>query len=79
MIPRSSIRIRFANNLRRLRLERGLTQDAVANLADVDRTYVSTLENCGSAASLDMVARIAVVLGVDPVALLERRPPAPRK
>lgn len=79
MIVRSNIRIRFANNLRRLRLARGLTQDAMANLADMDRTYVSSLENCGNAASLDMVAKIAAVLGVDPVALLERRPAPPRK
>jgi transcriptional regulator with XRE-family HTH domain len=78
-MPRSNLRLRFANNVRRLRRERGLTQDAMASLADVDRTYVSSLENCGNAASLDMVAKIATVLGVDPVVLLERRPAPPRK
>ena len=79
MMPQSNIRVRFANNLRRLRRERRLTQDAMASLADMDRTYVSCLENCCSAASLDMVAKIAAVLGVDPVVLLERRPAPPRK
>ncbi len=79
MMKRSNIRERFAHNLRHLRLARGLTQDAMANLADVDRTYVSSMENCGNAASLDMIAKLAAVLGVDPIALLERKPPPPRK
>jgi transcriptional regulator with XRE-family HTH domain len=33
-----------ARNIRRLRLERGLTQEALAGEAGIDRTYVSRLE-----------------------------------
>jgi transcriptional regulator with XRE-family HTH domain len=33
-----------AQNIRRLRLERGLTQEALAVDAGIDRTYVSRLE-----------------------------------
>ena len=33
-----------ARNIRRLRLERGLTQEALAVDAGIDRTYVSRLE-----------------------------------
>ena len=33
-----------ARNIRRLRLDRGLTQEALAVDAEIDRTYVSRLE-----------------------------------
>jgi transcriptional regulator with XRE-family HTH domain len=79
MTKPSNLRERFAQNLRRIRRERGLTQDVMAKLADVDRTYVSSLENCGNSASLDMIAKLATVLGVDPIAMLERRPSHPKK
>ena len=37
-------RTRVAWNLRRIRVERGLSQEALAVDADVDRTYVSGIE-----------------------------------
>lgn len=79
MTKQPDLRERFALNLRRIRRERGLTQDRMAKLADVDRTYVSSLENSGNSASLDMIAKLASVLGVDPALMLERKPPQPKK
>jgi transcriptional regulator with XRE-family HTH domain len=79
MTKQPNLRERFALNLRRIRRERGMTQDRMATLADVDRTYVSSLENSGNSASLDMIAKLASVLGVDPVAMLEKKPPPPKK
>lgn len=39
-----SIPVAFGRALRRFRLERGLSQDKLAILAGLDRTYVSLLE-----------------------------------
>lgn len=60
----------FAQNLRRLRTERALSQEALADLAGIDRTYVSALERRKYSASLDTIERLAKVLKVDPHELL---------
>ena len=63
-------RQRVAANLKRLRKERGLSQEAMAELADFHRTYVSQLERCVTNISLDGLERLAKALGVDVVDLL---------
>jgi transcriptional regulator with XRE-family HTH domain len=62
----------FASNLRRIRAERALTQEKLADLADIDRTYVSALERQVYSASLDTIERLADVLKVEPDELLRR-------
>lgn len=62
----------FATNLRRLRTEHGLSQEALAELAEVDRTYVSALEREVYSASLDTIERLAEALKVDPAEFLAR-------
>lgn len=66
----SSARERVAANLKRFRRERGLSQEAMAELADFHRTYVSQLERCVTNISLDGLERIAQALGVDVLDLL---------
>jgi transcriptional regulator with XRE-family HTH domain len=66
-----NIREVFARNLRSARRERGLSQEALAADAEVDRTYISSLERGVYAATIDMVAKLATVLGVDPASLLK--------
>jgi transcriptional regulator with XRE-family HTH domain len=68
-------RQRVAANLRRLRKERGLSQEAMAELADFHRTYVSQLERCVTNISLDGLERLARALNVDVVDLLEHHGP----
>ena len=58
------IREVFAHNLKALRLAKGLSQEELAHLADIDRTYISSLERCVYNASIDVVERLASVLGV---------------
>lgn len=60
----------FAENLRRLRMERGLSQEALADAAGIDRTYVSLLERQRYSASLDLIERLAKVLLVESHELL---------
>ncbi|MCW8060843.1 helix-turn-helix domain-containing protein [Agrobacterium tumefaciens] len=69
------IREVFASNLKRLRLAQGLSQEELAHRADIDRTYVSALERSVYAAGIDVVDRIAKVLGVEASEMLKR--PAP--
>ena len=60
-----NIRDVFARNLRRSRNARGLSQEALAHEADMDRTYISSLERGVYSASIDTVAKLAKVLGID--------------
>ncbi|WP_183191657.1 helix-turn-helix domain-containing protein [Ancylobacter tetraedralis] len=71
------IREVFARNLKALRLAKGLSQEELAHLADIDRTYVSSLERCVYNASIDVVERLASVLGVAASDLLLRPPTSP--
>lgn len=67
----------FARNLKALRLAKGLSQEELAHLADIDRTYISSLERCVYNASIDVVQRLASVLGVEASDLLLREPTGP--
>jgi transcriptional regulator with XRE-family HTH domain len=60
----------LADNLKRLRRERGLSQEALAFSAEIDRTYVSALERGIYAATIDMVDRLSDVLAVEPATML---------
>ena len=62
----------FARNLRALRQAKGISQEELAHLAGIDRTYVSALERCVYNASIDVVDRLANVLGVEAAELLRR-------
>jgi len=60
----------FAANLRRLRHAKGLSQEDLAYEADVNRTYMSKLEKGGSYVGLEIIGKLAAVLGVEPAELL---------
>ncbi|MEH6478459.1 MAG: helix-turn-helix transcriptional regulator, partial [Sneathiella sp.] len=65
------IRETFARNLKKYRNAKGLSQEELAHQADLDRTYISSLERCVYAASIDVLGRIADVLEIKPSDLLE--------
>lgn len=60
----------LALNLKRLRADRGLSQEDLADRADIDRTYISSLERSVYAAGIDVVDRLAKALGVTAAELL---------
>jgi len=70
-------RRRIAENVRRLRKERGLSQEEMAELADFHRTYVSQLERCVTNISVGGLEKLAAALGVDILDLLVRIDPVP--
>jgi ribosome-binding protein aMBF1 (putative translation factor) len=66
------IRETFAKNLRRLRQAKGLSQEELAHRADLDRTYISSLERSIYSPSIDVVDRLSTVLGVEAADLLKK-------
>lgn len=65
-------RARLAWNLRRLRVERGLSQENLAVDAGVDRGYVSGIERQTFNPTIEIVDRLANAMMVDVVALFTR-------
>jgi transcriptional regulator with XRE-family HTH domain len=64
---RPNIRELLALNLKFLRAKRGLSQDALALVAGLDRTFVAHVERLKRNISLDNLEKLAVALEV-PVA-----------
>lgn len=62
-----------AGNLRRLRHAKGMSQEELADRAGINRNYVGMLGREENAATVDMLEKLASVLGVDPAELLQRR------
>lgn len=60
-----SARDRLARHLRSLRAARGLSQEGLADLANLHRTYVGSIERRERNVSLDNVERLAAALDVD--------------
>lgn len=54
----------FAENIKRIRLAKGLSQEALADLAGLHRTYVGAVERSERNITLINANRIAEALGV---------------
>jgi len=65
-----SSRENLARNLKALRTSKGLSQEALADAAGIDRTYVSALERRKYSLSIDRLDQLATTLGVEPYILL---------
>lgn len=59
----------FGRNLREARRNAGLSQQALADRAGIDRATISLIENDRESPRTDTVLRLADVLGVTPAAL----------
>jgi transcriptional regulator with XRE-family HTH domain len=64
----------FGINVRRLRQERGLSQEALADEVELAVTYVGQIERGLRNPTLGVVEKFARVLGVDPLSLLAEPP-----
>ncbi|MFH8513255.1 MULTISPECIES: helix-turn-helix domain-containing protein [unclassified Methylobacterium] len=58
--------------MRRIRTEKGLTQDALADLCELDRTYVGSIERGQRNLTIDSLERLSNGLGVEPWQLVRR-------
>ncbi|MBD2956682.1 helix-turn-helix domain-containing protein [Burkholderia pseudomallei] len=61
----------LARNLRRIRLEKSVTQEDLSEHCGFHRTYVSQVERSMANVSIDNLQRLAEALKVSPIALLE--------
>jgi transcriptional regulator with XRE-family HTH domain len=61
-----------AANLRRIRRDRGFSQETLAYEADVNRTYISKLEKGEPWVGLEVLVKLGKVLKVEPNEFLER-------
>jgi transcriptional regulator with XRE-family HTH domain len=73
------LRHRFATNLRRIRHDRGISQEDLAYEAGVDRAYVSRIERAVTYVGLEIIGKFAEVLGVDPTEFFRTPARTPRK
>jgi transcriptional regulator with XRE-family HTH domain len=75
---RSHVTTDFGLRVRKLRLGRGLSQEKLAELAGIHRTYVGSLERGERNVALMNIVRVAAALDVDPADLVHGlRPDTP--
>ena len=67
----------MAKNLRRVRHDKKLTQEELADRAGLSMRYVGAIERGDVSASVTVLGQIADALDIDPGELL-RKSPAPR-
>jgi transcriptional regulator with XRE-family HTH domain len=62
----------LASNLRRLRRDKGYSQDAFGDLCGLDRTYIGSIERGERNVSIDNLEKIARALGLEPWRLIRQ-------
>lgn len=58
------IKQKFGLRIKQLRKGKGLSQEKLANLADIDRTYLPTIEKGERNVSIIVIEKLAIALGV---------------
>ncbi|WP_234774594.1 helix-turn-helix domain-containing protein [Paraburkholderia tropica] len=71
--PETELLVILAENIRRFRQEKGLSQEALADLCSLHRTYVGSIERCERNVTLASLAVLAEALNVGVPELLTRR------
>ena len=62
----------FAKILRQYRLEKGFSQEKLAEMTGLHRTYISALERERRNISIENIEKISTVLEIDPYLLLKQ-------
>jgi transcriptional regulator with XRE-family HTH domain len=70
----SNARRIFAQRLRQIRQTKGLSQEELADMAGLHRTYVGSVERSERNVSIDNMERLAKALEVDITELLRKEP-----
>jgi transcriptional regulator with XRE-family HTH domain len=61
-----------AANVRRIRKERGLTQEQLALQAEIAMRYIGMIERAETSATVGMLGKLAEALGVGPEAFFNK-------
>lgn len=62
---------KLGENLKRIRIEKNISQTEIAKALDVDRSFVSNIENGKTNPTLSTITNLAKVLGVSASELLK--------
>jgi len=68
----------FSKNVRKARLAKGLSQEDLAELADLHRNYIGGVERGERNISIDNMEKLASALGTSIPALLQAAPTLPK-
>ena len=60
-----NIKVKFGKKVKALRLEKGLSQETLAHLADIDRTYLPSIEKGETNVSIVIAEKLAVALDIE--------------
>lgn len=69
----------FATNLRRIRHEKGFSQEALAHDAGVDRAHVSKIERGATHVGIEIIGKFVDILQVEPAEFFRLPPKRARK
>jgi len=68
----TAIRLRLAKRIRELRKKKGLTQEQLSELSEIDYKHIQLLEsNKAPDAKLDTIEKLAKAFGISPSELLK--------
>jgi transcriptional regulator with XRE-family HTH domain len=67
---KSQILIKFGKRVREERVKKGLSQEDLANLAGVHRTYIGMIERAEKNITLENIEKVATALDLKPDELL---------
>lgn len=59
------VKQKFGLRIKQLRKLKGLSQEKLANLAEIDRTYLPTIEKGERNVSIIVIEKLAIALGVN--------------
>ena len=65
------IKQKFGNKIKKLRTEKGWSQEKLALNAGLDRTYLPSLEKGERNVSLEVIEKLAIALHVEPYELIK--------
>ncbi|MGA2250060.1 helix-turn-helix domain-containing protein [Terracidiphilus sp.] len=68
------LRSTLARNIRKLRAERHISQEALADMAGLHRTYIGSIERGERNVSIDNIEKLGKAFSVAPNTLLEDEP-----
>lgn len=68
---KNNILIKFGDNVRRIRKEKGLSQEELAYKADLHRTYIGMIERAEKNITITNIEKIAKALNVSISSLLD--------
>lgn len=63
---KTEVNIHFGRKLASLRVERGLSQKELAEICELNRTYIGTIERGEKSATVNTIYRLAKGLSISP-------------